>query len=68
MTGRAMGGEECAQRLIVDRALPIEILNDEALKLAAELASKHRGTYTQLKRGLRPAMMALAHARGLLQN
>jgi len=66
MTGRAMGGEECARRLIVDRALPIEQLNDEAMKLAGELATKHRVTYAQLKRGLRPAMVALARERGIL--
>lgn len=67
MTGRAMGGEECARRLIVERALPLEQLDSEAMALAGELATKHRGTYTQLKRGLRPAMVALARERGLLK-
>lgn len=65
MTGRPMGGEECAQRKVVDRALPLEQLDVEALKLATELAGKHRPTYTQLKHGLRPAVMALARERGV---
>lgn len=67
MTGRPMGGEECAQRRVVDRALPLEQLDGEARRFAAELATKHRATYAQLKRGLRPAMVALARERGLLQ-
>lgn len=67
MTGRPMGGEECAQRLVVDRALPLEQLDSEARKLAAELATKHRATYAQLKRGLRPSMVAIARERGLLK-
>lgn len=67
MTGRAIGGEECAQRLIVDRALPLETIDIEARKLASELSTKHRSTYAQLKRGLRPAMVALARERGLLR-
>lgn len=67
LTGRPMGGEECAQRLVVDRALPAEALDGEARKLAAELATKHRATYAQLKHGLRPSMVALARERGLLK-
>lgn len=66
MTGRAFGGEECAQRKVVDRALPLEQLDAEAMKLATELATKHRATYTQLKRGLRPAIVALARERGVI--
>ncbi|MFZ5757054.1 MAG: enoyl-CoA hydratase/isomerase family protein [Pseudomonadota bacterium] len=65
MTGRALGGEECAQRRVVDRALPLEQLDAEAMKLAMELATKHRPTYTQLKRGLRTAVVALARERGV---
>ena len=65
MTGRALGGEECAQRRVVDRALPVEQLDAEARRLAADLATKHRQTYTQLKYGMRPAIVALARERGL---
>lgn len=66
MTGRALGGEECAQRLVVDRALPPDQLDTEAMKLAAELATKHRATYAQLKHGLRPGVVALARERGVI--
>lgn len=65
MTGRAIGGEEAAQRRVVDRALPLEQLDVAARQLAGELAGRHRPTYTQLKRGLRPAMMALARERNI---
>lgn len=66
MTGRPMGGEECARRQVVDRALPLEELDTQAMAMAAELATKHRATYTQLKHGLRPAIVALARERGVL--
>lgn len=67
MTGRALGGEECAQRRVVDRALPLDQLEAAARALAAELATKHRPTYAQLKLGLRPAIARLARERGVLR-
>ena len=66
MTGRALGGEEAAQKKVVDRALPPAELDAAALQLATDLAGKHRATYTTLKRGLRPAITALAQERGVL--
>ena len=65
MTGRAIGGEEAAQRRVVDRALPLAQLDEAALALATELSTKHRPTYAQLKRGLRPALIALARERNI---
>lgn len=59
LTGSAWGGGECERRNVVNQALPADQLMPAALKQAAAMASLDRTTYTTIKRGLRPAIMAL---------
>ncbi len=66
MTGAAWGGEECAAKQVVDRALPAEALLPAALQTAVQLAQLDRATYATIKQGLRPAMVAQARARKLI--
>lgn len=66
LTSRAYGGFDCQRRQIVDDVCSLENLPYQSLKLAEELAGKHRPTYNAIKRGLRPALAARAEARGLL--
>lgn len=65
LTGDAWGGDVCAARGVVNAALPLETLQPKALELATDLATRDRNTYTVLKHGLRPGMVALARARNL---
>lgn len=65
LTGNAWGGEECARRHVVHQALPAEALQASALAFAEDMATRHRPTYTAIKRGLRPALVAMAEQRGL---
>ncbi|HBC56196.1 MAG TPA: enoyl-CoA hydratase/isomerase family protein [Gammaproteobacteria bacterium] len=53
LTGKALGGEECLPRNVVDAIYPAEQLESAAIQLANELAEKDRHTYTTIKRGLR---------------
>lgn len=66
LTSRAYGGFDCLRKQIVDDVCSIENLPYRSLKLAEDLAAKHRPTYVEIKRGLRPQLTALAHSRGLL--
>lgn len=65
LTGNAWGGEECARRHVVHQALPAETLRATAQAFADDMATRHRPTYTVIKQGLRPALVALAAQRGL---
>lgn len=66
LTGNAWGGEECANRHVVQQALPAEELLPAAMALATDMATRDRNTYAAIKRGLRPALMALAKQRNLI--
>jgi Delta3-Delta2-enoyl-CoA isomerase len=63
LTGLALGGEEAYARNVVDAIYPQATLAEETLKRAQTLASKHRRTYSKIKSGLRPEMVALAEQR-----
>lgn len=65
LTGNAWGGEECLRREIVNQALPEAELLPAAMALAQDLATRDRRTYADIKKGLKPTMVALATARGL---
>lgn len=67
LTSNAYGGFDCQRKQIVDDVCSFEDLPYQALKLAEELAGKHRPTYSAIKRGLRPELTALATARGLIR-
>ena len=66
ITAEAWGGEQCQQRGVVDLALPVEQLFDDALNKARQLATLHRPTFANHKWALRTAVVELAKARGLL--
>lgn len=57
MTARAIGGTEAAEGSIVDAAFPQELLLDQSLGLAGQLATKDRTTYAAIKRGLRKQLL-----------
>ncbi|MDF3031646.1 MAG: enoyl-CoA hydratase [Moraxellaceae bacterium] len=66
LTGNAWGGEECARHRVVHQALAAEELLPAAMALAADLATRDRHTYAAIKKGLRPALLALAQQRNLI--
>lgn len=66
VTADAWGGEQCMQRGIVDAALPLEELHPCALEKAMQLATKHRPTFTTIKRGIRDRVAEYASDRGLI--
>jgi enoyl-CoA hydratase/carnithine racemase len=51
---------------VVNQILPAAELLPAAIALAQDLATRDRRTYTDIKKGLKPAMVALAAARGLI--
>lgn len=57
-TGKAMGGEECLPKQIVESIHPKETLYENAFARALELSTKHRTTYAALKNGLRSDLLA----------
>lgn len=59
LTGRPVGGEEAAKKGIVDAALPAEELLPKTLAMAAQLATKDRRTYAQIKRDMRQHLLPL---------
>ena len=59
MTGRPVGGEEAAKRGIVDAAFGAEELLPKTLAMAAQLATKDRRTYAQIKRDMRQHLLPL---------
>ena len=59
MTGRPVGGEEAAKRGIVDAAFSAEDLLPKTLAMAAQLATKDRRTYAQIKRDMRQHLLPL---------
>lgn len=62
LTGKRLGGKEAAELKIVDEALPAEDLFNRAMELAQMLAQKDRKTYSLIKNGMRPQLMALKNA------
>lgn len=63
LTGNAWGGEECARREVVNRALHEDQVLPAAMELAADMATRDRATYTAIKRGLRSRLVELAGQR-----
>ena len=59
LTGRPVGGEEAAKRGIVDAAFGAEELLPKTLAMAAQLATKDRRTYAQIKRDMRQHLLPL---------
>lgn len=59
LTGRPVGGEEAAKRGIVDAAFGAEELLPKTLTMAAQLATKDRRTYAQIKRDMRQHLLPL---------
>lgn len=59
LTGRPVGGEEAAKKGIVDAALGAEELLPKTLAMAAQLATKDRRTYAQIKRDMRQHLLPL---------
>lgn len=59
LTGRPVGGEEAAKRGIVDAAFGAEDLLSKTLAMAAQLATKDRRTYAQIKRDMRQHLLPL---------
>lgn len=66
ISGAAWGGEQCAERGIVDAAVSQEMLFDTALAKASGLAGKDRATFAAIKRDFRSNVSALARASGLI--
>ena len=59
LTGRPVGGEEAAKRGIVDAAFSAEDLLPKTMAMAAQLATKDRRTYAQIKRDMRQHLLPL---------
>lgn len=59
LTGRPVGGEEAAKKGIVDAAFGAEDLLPKTLAMAAQLATKDRRTYAQIKRDIRQHLLPL---------
>ncbi len=57
LTGRAMGGEECFEKKVVDAIYSAEVLQEKSLEYAAMLAEKDRATYAHIKNGLRKKLV-----------
>ena len=57
LAGKAFGGDECFKRQVVDAVYSAEELPGKALEFAATMAEKDRVTYTQIKHGLRKAIL-----------
>ena len=53
LTGKAMGGEECCAKNIVDAVYPVDDLLSSAKEFAKTMAQKDRETYAAIKSGLR---------------
>ena len=57
LTGKRVGGKEALTMKIVSAVYPEETLYDKAMELAMSLARKDRMTYTNIKRGLKQALV-----------
>lgn len=66
LTADAWGGEQCAERGIIDAAVSAQQLFDTALAKTQSLSTLHRPTYSNHKRSLRKAVMGLAIRRGVI--
>jgi enoyl-CoA hydratase/carnithine racemase len=67
LTSNAYGGYDCMRKQVIDQVFSFENLPFETLRVAEDMATKHRPTYGAIKRGLRPEVMILAEKRGLLR-
>ena len=59
LTGARLGGPQCLERGIVDAAVPGPEVLAHAIERAGALATKDRGTYGALKRGLYAAILPI---------
>jgi enoyl-CoA hydratase/carnithine racemase len=67
LTGKAIGGAEALQLHVADSIHTDTGLFPEALAFAELMAQKHRSTYAAIKHTMRPHIVALAKARGVIR-
>lgn len=64
LTGGRFGGAQALERGIVDASVPGPEVLPEAIERAAALATKDRGTYAAIKRGIYARVLPIMHGDG----